>query len=475
MTRGATSRRRAARCVRYVCTFAVCAGTARAQEPAGGPPLTPNELGQHAELARAENTAEGAATETEDSYPVHGAVRLRGRGRWRADENDLDLYATVELDAGDVERNTWTWHLTAQALVDADGEEPPTSSFFSLEDAEGSGERAYLYEAYGERRGDGTLEVLRAGRQTEWRTPVFLWFDGASVRTRAAGKTQFVFGAYGGLPVHQYETSRSGDQVFGAWTELKPWSRALVRLDYVHLEDEERLGSGNNDLLQLALGQALGEQLRFDATYSRLENEDRDASLRAVWADAESDATVSATFYRLIEPQNTLALELDPLTSALLELEPYWEARISASKGVNEHLRLDAGYDARRLANGIEESTFNHELDRAYLSGTVLELPLELEFTLTGETWDSSSDEFRTWGADVTRRFGDDQRISVGTSYALYKVDVFQEDEREDVRTTYVRWRVKRTEGWGWDTSYEYEDDPGEDLQVLRVGATWKF
>lgn len=465
MTRGARSRGTFWRRAFAACACAsLSAPLARAQAPAGAPPLTPRED----EVTEVE-------TPRASTYPIHGSVRLRGRARWRGDERDGDTYATLELDAGDAEHGAWSWHVTAQGLWDVDGAEPPGSGFFSLADARGGDARAYLYEAYGERRGDGTLERLRAGRQTEWRTPLFLWFDGASVRTRASGRAQLAFGAYGGLPVHQFESSARGDRVFGAWSELRPWSRASLRLDYVHLEDEERLGEGANDLVQLAVGQALGEKLRFDASWSRLANEDRDARLNALWADAESDTSVAFTFYRLIEPENTLALELDPLTSALLELAPYWEARVLVTRGFGRRVRVDAGYDVRRLADGVEESTFNHELDRAFVTASVTKLPLELELSLTGEIWNGGADDFETWGADVTRRFGAHQRVSAGTSYALYKVDLFQQDERTDVRTTYLRWRVTRAEGLGWDLGYEYEDDPGEDLQVLRVGATWKF
>lgn len=463
---------RGARLVACALAGAAFAARVRAQEPAGTPPTAGGDAGA-AHAAPATTPDESASSTT--SYPVHGALRLRNRTRWRGDENDSDVYATIELDAGDAEHGAWTWHLTAQGLVDADGAEPSDSQFFSLADAQGGDARAYLYEAYGERRGGHTLESLRIGRQTEWRTPVFLWFDGAAVRTRASGNAQLVFGAYGGLPVHQFESSASGDRVIGAWSEIRPWTRAKLRLDYLHLEDEERLGDGQDDLVQLALGQAFGDELRVDATWSRLESEDRDATLRATWADAEADASVSVFLYRLIEPQNTLALELDPFTSALLELAPYWEARVSASKGFGEGFRLDAGFDTRRLADGEEESTFNHELDRAYVSASLARLPLELELTFTGETWDGGDDDFYTWGADVTRRFGKQQRVSVGTTYALYKVDLFQQSEREDVRTTYARWRVTRAEGLGWDLGYEYEDDPGRDLQVLRVGATWRF
>jgi len=415
------------------------------------------------------------APAVERPYALRGSLRLRERSRWSAGEHDHDLYTALYLDGGEAEHDAWTWRVSARAERDLDGAADPDSDFFSLDDAQGEGAELDLYEAWAERHDAPEFEALRVGRQTDYQTPVFAWFDGLSARTRVPSGRHAQLGGYAGRSVRPFEEEYHGDLVLGLWSEHRPWERARLRIDWMHLEDEQRLGEGADDLVQLALGQALGERWRFDASWSRLENANRDLSLRTLWADPERDTSLSFYVYRLLEPQETLAFELDPLTSALLVQEPFTQLRLTASQGFSEHLHCDLGVDLRRLAEGVDESEFNHDVDRAWLTASLLELPWDCELSLTGELWDSGTDDLSTWSADLTKHLDERHSLALGTSYALYAVDLLTITEREDVRTTYLRWREKRREGWSFDVAFEHEEQPGDDLDNLRVGGTWSF
>lgn len=406
---------------------------------------------------------------------LHGSLRTRLRARERDGDRDLDLYTSLALDGGDAERDAWTWRLDGQVLTDLDGAGDPDSEFFSLADAQGGDARGYLYEAYAERHDTDELASLRIGRQSDWETPVLLAFDGVRAATRPSGKARAELGGYAGRVVRLYDDAGSDDPVFGLWGGWRAWRAARLRIDWVHLEDEERLGAERNDLVRGALAQTLGERLRLDAAWSWLEGANRDASVRTTWLDAERDLALVATWKRLFEAQGVLAQELDPFTEALLEQAPYWEGRFTASKGFGERWRLEAGVEARRLEDDGDEGAFNHDFDRVWATATVARLPLELELALTGERWDAGDDGVDAWGAELSRLLASGARLSVGTDYALYKVDLFQLEERTDVRTWYARWRERRGAGWAWDLGYEYQDDPGADLHTLRIGGTWSF
>src|SRR5262249_54462738 len=150
-------------------------------------------------------------------------------------------------------------------------------------------------------------------------------------------------GAYGGALSRVYTSAESGNDVYGAFVEAKPWEGGRARLDWMHLEDETQLGRHKDDLAALALGQSFGPSWRFDGSYSRLESENRDVSLRATYADLESDLVVQASWYRLLEAQNDLALEIDPYSTVLLEQSPYTEARLVASKSFGPAFQLELG------------------------------------------------------------------------------------------------------------------------------------
>ncbi|MBK7875457.1 MAG: hypothetical protein IPJ77_06860 [Planctomycetes bacterium] len=408
-------------------------------------------------------------------FSVRGALRLRWRGRATNDESDQDAYASLALDGGDSARDAWTWRLDAQAIGDLDGRSAAGSGFGSIADAEGGDVRGYVYEAYAERHDAPEFASLRVGRQTDWETPVLVAFDGVRAVTRPGGRARAELGGFGGATVRQHADDVGGDPLLGLWGSWRPWRSARLRLDWLHVEDDERFGAEQDDLLQLALGQGLGEHARVDASWSRLEGSDRDVRVRAAWSDAERDLAVLASWTRLFETQGVLARELDPFSDALLELEPYWEGRVTVSKGFGTRWRASAGAELRRLVDDGDEGLYNHEYERVWATTTLARLPFELELALTGERWDGGGDGVDTWGADLSRRFDDGAQLSIGTAYALYRLDLFQLEEREDVRTWFARWREKRGAGWSWDLGYEYEDDPGQDLQTLRVGGTWTF
>lgn len=466
---------------------------ARAQDPAtvkpDEPPATTTQeptTPQAEPVELVDDTAEPLDDATkpdtralERTYPLHGTLSTRFRMRRTPSADDSDAYVALFLEGGDASLDDWTFRVDAQAIADVDGAERSTSPFFSLEDAQGGAFHGYVYEAYGERHRLGAFDSIRVGRQTEVETPVFLWFDGVSARTRSFGSSRATFGACAGRSVRQFEPSGGDERLFGAFASVRPWRRARVRLDWAHVEDPERTGGEGDDLVQLALGQGIGEHLQLDASVSRLEDATRDASLRATWIDAERDLVVRASWYGSFETQSTQVLELDPFTSALLELFPYQQGRFAVSKGFGDHVRADVGAELRRVIDDDDEGLFNHDYERAYATLALAKLPLDLDVSLTGEDWNASGNDVSTWSAELgrtsERERGDRGRIALGTAYWLYRFDLFQLDEREDVRAWYLRWREQRRAGLGWDLRYEYEDDPGEDLQTLRVGATWSF
>jgi hypothetical protein len=75
---------------------------------------------------------------------------------------------------------------------------------------------------------------------------------------------------------------------------------------------------------------------------------------------------------------------------------------------------------------------------------------------------------------DLKRDFGEKVVASIGSYYSLYKYDLYLVEERDDVRTYYLRLRYKGGPSWSCDLRYEYEDS-FDDYSTLRMGATWLF
>ena len=422
--------------------------------------------------AAPEDPGEADAGGESAELPVHGSLWTRLRGRRTSDAEDLDLYSTLSLDVGDEKQNPFTGHVRGRLWWDVGGS---SSIFNGLEDTHDGDLTAKLYDAYVDAHEVDSLEVLRLGRQQLWETPELIVFDGVRVETEALGPG-IELGVYGGLPTHFYESSSSGDFVAGAFGRARPWKGGRVRLDWMHLEDDYRLASFDNDLLGLNVWQTVGKQLSLEGEYTRLEERDRDLRLAANWFDRDSEFSIQGSFYRLLEEQRAFAPTADPFFASLQELSPYSQVGLLASKSVTEDLDLDVGVDIRRLDRSANEGEFNHEFEHYFANASFPTLGREdLSLTLTADYWEDDQQDVSTWGADLTHRFDADLRASLGSYYSLYKYDLFLDSERDDVRTYYLKVRWKRSEALRWDAALEYEDDDREEYTTMRLGARWTF
>jgi hypothetical protein len=369
-----------------------------------------------------------------------------------------------------------TGYFLGRAGWDMDGAEPDTSPFFSLDDTWGDDVTGYVYEAYADLHRTGGFALVRAGRQTVFETPEFAAFDGLRIETETFGAARWQFGAYGGVSSHLYESSADGDWTAGGFAQVRPWGGGRLRFDYMHLEDEARLGH-EDDLLGLGWWQQLGEHWTAEAQYTRIEDRDRDVRghLRATLP--EEDFTASLSYLQLLTTQRDLVLELDPFHDALRDYFPFWQATAIVTKGLQQRYDLTVGFDLRRVSDDADVGEFNRDYERYY--GTIGAddfLLQSLRVSATADFWSSGDQDVQSWGLDLSQRIGDkDWLISAGTYYALYKYDLFLNRESDDVRTYYGRLRHRIDESWTVKLSYEYEDNDFDGFHFLRLEGTWQF
>jgi hypothetical protein len=218
--------------------------------------------------------------------------------------------------------------------------------------------------------------------------------------------------------------------------------------------------------------------VRVDGWYSGLDSEGRDFMARATWSEPESDFSLTASWFRLLTAQKDQSLELDPYFTTLGELFPYHQGRVLASKGFGEHVNVQTGLDVRKVSDEDDQGQFNRDSNRIFATVTLIQLlPGDLDLSLTGERWNGDGSDIDTWGFDLSRRFGAKVTASLGSDYALYKFDTFGDvqEERDNVRTAYLRVRWHRTETTTWDARYDIEDAAGTTYQTVRLGLTWAF
>ena len=422
--------------------------------------------------------ADAAAPAGAAQSDLHGHVAARYRGRAAGDDHDHELRTVVGLDYVPAGARGFEAHLLARADADLDGHDAD-SIFSGLDDTYDGSVVAKLYTAFLDvALGDAANPhgTLRLGRQTDVELPEVVRLDGLSFRSRAHGERAVAFGLYGGIPVHLYESSSSGDLGYGTFVEGLPWEGGRARLDWLHLEDEQRLGTERDDLLGLTVWQRLARAGWLEGRYTNLEGENRDLDLRAQLQHAASGATAGVRYHELLEPQFVNALELDPFSEQLLEYEPYREVGLDLARPFGRHAELELGFALRRVSDDGDVGEFNRDWQRLYATGTLSDLLAEgLSLGLTAERWDDEAEnDTDTLGADLTLQ-REAWRASLGSYYALYKYRLLELEEHEDVRTYYLRATRDLGTRLTLDLLYELEDDELETYHLLSFGATWRF
>jgi len=197
---------------------------------------------------------------------------------------------------------------------------------------------------------------------------------------------------------------------------------------------------------------------------------------RATYYDVESDLTLQVFYYQLLKTQKDFALEVNPFYGELLELFPYYQTRFLASKTFLEWIYLEGGFDFRRVDDEDDVGQFNRDFERYYGIATFQDVLQEgLDFSVTGDVYDSDDSDVEAWGANVNKRFDERWEGAIGTYYSLFKYDYLSQKEKDDVRTYYARIEYRFSASWRFHAWYEYEDDDYDNYSTLRVGALWSF
>jgi hypothetical protein len=427
-------------------------------------------------LAAAAFSQEPASVAPEPAALIRGSLASRYWLRWTGDDTDHDLYETLSLDIGDAKRHPVTGYFLGRLSFDLDGGEAPSSPFYSLADTYDHSSNGRVYDAYADLHTLAAFSRLRAGRQTIQDTPEVAFFDGILAETAPIGGAALQLGAYGGVPTHLYESSSDGDWIAGAYGLARPWTGARLRLEWMHLEDEALLGGFEDDLVAAGYWQTVAERLQLEAQYSQIEDDARDARARAAWSDIGSALALQASYYQLLRTQSARALELDPFFGSLQEYFPFWQLGLLGSKALGEHFDLQVSADFRRVRDNADIGEFNRDYERWYATAIVHDVLLEgLAVSLTADVWRSDGQDVESWGADITQTIAERWAASAGTYYSLYKYDLFQSAERDDVRTWYLKLARKRAGAVTFDVAYELEDNDFDDYHSLRLGMTWRF
>jgi hypothetical protein len=443
--------------------------------PSGPLPLTPEEWWSRAIGLSRESIA------CVPRAPVRrwsGDATLRFRGRYSEDDADNDLYQYLRLRYRREDAPGWSASMHLRISEDLDGQNDGSSFFVfdSVDDTYDSPVLSRLYHLYASYRPpSGVVEQVRVGRQDVTAGDLF-HVDGAHVLLRPGPAPTRLY-AFGGVPSHLYEASVEGDWIVGAGAAFDPWCGASVEVSDVFLEDESGLyGARNANLATVQLSQRLRTWGSLRAGYQQLDDEPRVAWASADLLAPRLDATVRGAVRTQILSEKAQAYDIDPYYAILLEYEPYWEASLSASKGLGRVWAVEAGGQVRRLYDEDDRGDFNHEFTRAYATVSAKDWPARgLGVAVTGEGWRAEDGEdIGAVGFEVEWKPGGCWRATAGMDYALYRTDLYAAEERYDSYGWFLRarWRSSR---WEWDGSLRLDTDDFDTYVTANLSLRFEF
>ncbi|MEW6744938.1 MAG: hypothetical protein AB1486_19465 [Planctomycetota bacterium] len=428
----------------------------------------------------------GAATEMSPTPPetflprleltdLEGYVRTRYRLRATYDETDQDVSQDISLMWGDPKRHRLTFSVLGEWSWDADGRDDP-SSLYSIEDTFDSRVNGRLLRAWADLNRLGPLERLRFGRQELPSLPEVPLFDGVCVETHPLTGWNLRFRSFGGVPTHLYESSPSGDSLFGLGVETEPTSSTWAALTVANVRDSLVSSTERDNFVALELTQRILPQFRVSGRATVVEDEVRDLNLRAAYSDSDLGCSAQASYFTLLTTQRQLVTEFDPFFTILKEERPYHEWRVLLSKDIGERWTVEAGFSLRELRDDDEEGAFNHEYRRFHLTPTLHDWPLSsMDLSLTAELWEAEDQAFRSVGFEAAKDVTDDLRVELGSEFELFKFDPLLGDEREDVRSHYVKGQYELSDAVRTEVGLAFESDEQDTYRTMQVGLRWRF
>ena len=406
---------------------------------------------------------------------LHGTIRTLHRARRIGDASDSDLFNSLNLRAGDPDKDLFSSSASGRFQSDLDGDRRVEgfSPFDSLSDSYRRATTGQVHTAYLDITNPWPGVRARAGRQILEELPEALPMDGG--RASLELSKEALVAAFGGRPVNYFESSPSGDWMFGGWIEARPWTRGRARVEYLHLEDENTFGLFRDDLIGLMVEHREDPWLISGRT-TFLESEARDITVRGSAAFSESGFTVDVKAYYLFEQQQALSYGLDGFAVFLLPIEPYYQLSLAASQELSGHFGVEGAVTARQLEDADSEGAYNHEFSRWSLTGRSRDWPAKgWSVSATGDFWQTRNDDFWTAGGAVTWEITAGIKADLASAYTLYSIDALTGEERERVRSISLglRWKVKPDVTA--DARFTAEENDVDGFRTLDVGVRYAF
>jgi hypothetical protein len=434
-----------------------------------------------------EGTQETANREEpkEEDWHISGQYYLKSRSRWSEEDSDWDLYNFFSLTLKDTKKNPKVkLHFDVLGLWDLDGKPKPGESddFKDIYDTYGASFHGRAYSAY--------LDVfklypetqVRLGRQSLYLSES-LTFDGGFVEHKLT--RNFETRVFYGVPVNDFDPHKGNDFMYGAGFTLKPEQNIWARLELMRSQDDREapLDTLTDDMLFLSGKYKPYKYLSLYGRFSWIDSHipgrgtvDRRHVIKAYARIPKYRMRVKLMAILQPVPLKDFSTEFSDLFAVMQEFRPYYQMSGYLMKEFGDFVTGEVGCDIRELKHSKDEGALNREFVRPYVTVTLSDLLVkDGEFEVTFEYWDTIDHDILTFDASYTQEFYRKWKAAVGTSYEAYDYDNITMEEKENVRSYFLKLKYKVNKSVSLRAKYTYTDDRYDSFSKLELALQVKF
>lgn len=429
---------------------------------------------------------------------IDGYSTLRYRAQsLEGGTSDQDFYQYLSLSIGDLEKDKLSFYFYGTLHADIDDssnsitkedinrlrffpsprETNPFVSnnpFFSVDDSIQDGFFVRPYEFYADIKDVAIFKEIRVGRQY-LNEVENLHFDGLKLSFENPNGIRAA--TFVGKPVHLFETSASGDFLIGWSIEYQPLKNSRVMLNYAYVNDHnDDLSDNDNNFVELRFRYHLKKWWNIFANYSMIDKTSRDAEIRSDWLFPELNLNVNLTIFKQLSVLEDYAIEFDYFNYILGDYFPYTEYSIRVYKGFLDNFGLAAGFNLRELNDKSNEGVFNHSFNHYYITLSSHDFPFKgSTVSITNNFYNTDDNDTRSIGFNFRQKLNEKWRFSAGTNYSLFKYDVINRTERDNVRTVFLNTKYNITKKIEIELDYEFESFDQERFHTIETSLKYDF
>ena len=410
---------------------------------------------------------------------VSGSVATKYVTKIYRDETDHDLTTSLNLELEHLVPDTV--HFTMQGAMVSDlassqyRRSKPSKPFRDIYDSYDGPVQAKLYQAYF--TFDNVIarkSLIQLGRQEYYLDRTY-YFDGAFASIQLHDMVTVV--GLAGLANYDFKGPKGEDWLIGSGLEFSPWVGSELGIYYLHLAEDSENEGLHDDIFMIKGRHKLFDYVNLNGYFTILSEQTSELDVQANFFYPDFDLQISLQGHLLINRLSKVTTGADYFTSFMMTEQPYQQLDFSIAKGFGQNWHLEAGYTGRRLDDSNDYGPFNREFSRFHLTGTASDYPRKgLSASLTGECWLADGPHtFYGVDGEVTYRPNDQWRASAGVDYSLYKYVYYEQDEKTDVYTLFVRCRYQLTKNLEARGRYECEFSDSETTHIAELEARIVF